>query len=168
MDIWNLIRKNFVQRAHTRRPDDLVPVPENFRADLVHETNLCVACETCAYVCSPGAITFDRSLPGRAAWQYQMLQCTYCGRCVEGCPTGALAFGTTPQLLVHSLELTRHEIETSACTRCGAEMIPLPDAVLEKQYGVPVPAEMAALNRLCTRCRKKVTSEAVKRGFTGR
>lgn len=167
MGIWNLIRNNFLGRARTRKPQDLVPFPGDFRADLQHNPQLCTACQTCAYVCSPAAITFDRATPGRVAWQYQMLGCTYCGRCVENCPTGALAFGKDRQLLVYAVEQVRHEILTSACSRCGAEMIALPEVVLEKQYGSPLPAEIADLNRLCPRCRKKVASEAIKRGFTG-
>ena len=167
MGIWNLIRKNFLGSARTRQPQDLVPLPGDYRADLRHETSLCTTCQTCASVCSPGAITFDRSLPGRVSCQYQMLGCTFCGRCVDNCPTGALSFGKDPQLLAHAVEQTRHEIITSACPRCGAEMIALPEVVLEKQYGSPLPADIAELNRLCPRCRKKSTSEAIKRGFTG-
>jgi len=168
MNIWKLVSNNLFQKVHTRRPDAPVPYPGGFRGDLLHETSLCTACETCVYVCSPAAIQIDRTQPEGAIWQYQSLQCTYCGRCVDNCPTHALSFAVEPQTQVlHDLELVKHFIAYQACPRCGELVIPLPEAALEAQYGLPLPEEIVKLNRLCVRCRKKVQSASVKRGFIG-
>lgn len=167
MNIWSRITNNIFQRAHTRRPEAAVPFPEGFRGALLHEAELCTACGTCAYVCSPTAISIDRSAPEHATWHYQLLRCTFCGRCVDYCPTGALSFD--PQLArpVLDLQHTGHEIPYTPCTRCGALIIPLPLAVLEKTYGSPLPAEVEQANRLCERCRKRASGAKIKRGLTG-
>ena len=168
MNIWKLITNNLFQKVHTHRPDVPVPYPGGFRGDLLHDTSLCTACETCVYVCSPAAILVDRTQPEGAIWQYQSLQCTFCGRCVDYCPTHALSFAAEPQTqILHDLEMVIHFIAYQACPRCGEPVIPLPVATLEAQYGRPLPGEIEKLNRLCARCRKKVQSESVKRGFTG-
>jgi len=168
MDIWNLITKNIFRHPHTQPPEKLVPFPDGFRGELVHDPALCTACGTCAYVCSPSAIKLDRSSPDGIAWQYQMMQCTYCVRCVEHCPTHALTVEPRPQKILHQLELTSHWIAYQHCSRCGEPVIPLPQAVLIENYGSPVPPEMDGLNQLCERCRQKVYSANIKRSFTGK
>ncbi len=166
MNIWNLISQNTFQKPHTQYPDDLVPLPDGFRGNLLHDAALCTACETCAYVCSPAAITFDHSSPDGVNWEYQPFQCTYCGRCVEYCPTHALSFdeSTQPEAL-HDIKTICHNIPYQICPRCGEKVIPLPSPTLSKKG--PVSPEIEQLNRLCARCRKKAYSELIKRGFTG-
>jgi ferredoxin len=168
MGIWNLITRNLTRRPHTRQPETWVPFPSGFRGELFHDAALCTACGTCTYVCSPAAIELDRSLPDGVAWQYQSMQCTHCGRCVEHCPTHALSFGTQPQPLLHELQITRHTVTYQPCSRCGEPVIPLPHAVLAEKYGSPVPQDVERLNGLCERCRQKVYSANIKRSFTGR
>jgi len=167
MNIWSRITNNIFQRAHTRRVEATVPYPEGFRGALLHETGLCTACGTCAYVCSPSAIEIDRSSPQHAAWNYQLLKCTFCGRCVEYCPTHALSFETHLPKPVLELQHTAHVIAYVPCARCGELIIPLPHAVLEETYGSPVPAEIEQSNRLCERCRTRASGANIKRGFTG-
>lgn len=167
MGIFNLITNNLVQKAHTRRPAAQVPVPEGFRGELIHDAGRCVACGTCAYVCSPSAIDYDRSQSGSVTWEYQLLKCTFCGRCVDYCPTHALSFKRSPAEPLHTPSLTQHTIAYQHCPRCGEPVIPLPQVVLEERYGGTVPEGIAELNKLCERCRKRVHSTAIKHGFTG-
>lgn len=174
MDIWSQISKNLFQRARTRRPEAAVPYPEGFRGELLHDASRCTACGTCAYVCSPSAIAVESPSPdqaspdGHATWQYQMLSCTFCGRCVDFCPTGALSFDSRLPRPLFAMQPTAHQIAYQPCERCGKPVIPLPRPVLVATYGDPLPAEIEHLNRLCDRCRKKVTGANVKRGFTGK
>jgi len=168
MIVWKLLTGNMFKKPHTRQPEALVPFPDKFRGNLLHDADLCTACETCVYVCSPSAITFDTSSPESATWQYQLLQCTYCGACVNYCPTHALSFESAPQPQVfHELKFVRHTIPYQSCPRCGEKVIPLPHAALVEKYGSPVTPEIEKFNRLCARCRKIVYSESIKRGFTG-
>lgn len=167
MGIIDLISRNFMKRAHTLTPQSLVPFPGGFRGELLHDPARCTACETCAYVCSPTAIHFDYSQPDRVGWQYQMMQCTFCGRCVEFCPTHALSFEQRPAEPLYELQLTEHFIEYQACSRCGEKIIAMPLVVLEEKYGSPAPPEMLRLNGMCEGCRKRVYAENLKKGFTG-
>lgn len=167
MDIFSRITNNLFQRARTRRPTDTVPHPSGFRGELLHDTDLCTACGTCAYVCSPSAIVVDRSLPQEATWAYQMMQCTFCGRCVDYCPTHALSFGQRLAQPVFAVRHTSHRVPNTLCAQCGEAIFPLPLPVLEATYGSPVPPEMEQMNRLCERCRKKAYSARIKHSFTG-
>jgi hydrogenase-4 component H len=167
MSVLDLISKNIFKRAHTQAPQATILLPETYRGELLHEQNRCTACETCVYVCSPGAIHFDRSQPDQVSWVYELLQCTFCGRCVEYCPTQALSFDPKPIKCVHALKQTQHDIPYQYCARCGEAIISLPHVVLEEKYGRPVPAEMEQLNQLCARCKKISYSEMIKRGFSG-
>ncbi len=168
MNIWNLISRNFGQKAHTRPPQDSLPYPPAFRGDLLHDAALCTSCGTCAYVCSPGAIEVEHTNTVAADWVYQIMQCTFCGRCVEYCPTHALSFDPQPrQYVLRELSTLHHRIGYQPCPRCGDPVIPLPKATLMETYNGTVPAGLEQLNLLCARCRKKVYSEAIKRGFTG-
>lgn len=167
MGIIDLISRNFIKRAHTLTPQSLVPFPGGFRGELLHDPARCTACETCAYVCSPTAIHFDYSQPDKVGWQYQMMQCTFCGRCVEFCPTHALSLEQRPAEPLYKLQLTEHFIEYQACTRCGDRFIAMPLVVLEEKYGSPVPPEMLRLHGMCESCRKRAYAENLKKGFTG-
>ena len=168
MGILDLISRNFLRREHTLTPQSLVPFPGGFRGELIHDPARCTACETCAYVCSPTAIHFDCTQPEKVGWQYQMMQCTFCGRCVEFCPTHALSLEECPAEPLHELHLTEHFIAYQPCARCGEAIIPMPLVVLEEKYGSPVPADMLRLNQMCEGCRKKSYAENLKHGFTGR
>lgn len=167
MDIWSRITNNIFQKAHTRRPEDTISYPVGFRGELEHESHLCTACGTCAYVCSPSAITLDTSPADAVTWQYQPLKCTYCGRCVEFCPTHALSFDKRLPRPMRKIPKVEDSIYYFACSRCGARIIPLPPEVLEEKYGSPVPEDIDRLNLMCERCRKQAHGASIKRGFTG-
>lgn len=160
MSIWNILFNNLKNGSRTRKPADNVPYPEGFRGTLMHDTNRCTACGTCAYVCSPSAIhVVERGSIGKT-WQYNAGQCTFCGRCVTFCPTEALHFdpismGARPD---STSLLTHHDIDYVHCKRCGTLFNPLPGNVLVKLYGDPLPEEIQNARDLCDECRQRLYS----------
>src|SRR5512146_2381524 len=88
MGIFNILFRNTGQKARTLLPSEQ-SIPAGFRGVLEHDTRLCIGCKTCAYVCSPGAITLENR-PVDIVWQYQVARCTFCSRCAEYCPTKAI------------------------------------------------------------------------------
>ena len=69
MGIWNILTRNFRRGSRTRAPQQAVPHPDNYRGLVEHDNTRCTACGTCAYVCSPGAITLESS-PEAVDWDY--------------------------------------------------------------------------------------------------
>jgi hydrogenase-4 component H len=169
MGIISLLRQNFSHRSRTRRPDDRVPSPQGFRGALLHSTELCVGCRTCAYVCSPSAITFSDQGTDGVLWSYQADRCTFCGRCAEFCPCDALEFASEapPVVTERSQLLTQHLVVYQACTGCGAPIVPLPLPVMLRMYGDPLPAELAGIRSLCEKCRARRYGSRVKAAFEG-
>jgi formate hydrogenlyase subunit 6/NADH:ubiquinone oxidoreductase subunit I len=167
MGILNVLFRNFSLRSRTRKPTDRVPYPVDFRGALAHRLEVCTACGTCAYVCSPTAIVLQRQVGG-VEWRYDAGRCTYCGRCVEYCPTRALSFENEAGRPVSSRDqqLTVDLVAFQHCERCGAELIPMPPETLVRLYRTPEgAAEAADLHRLCDRCRSYRTGERVKSGL---
>lgn len=169
MGIWNILKRNLGLGSRTQTPQQVVPHPDTYRGQLVHDTSRCTACRTCSYVCSPAAITFDDTNDQAVVWQYYAGQCTYCGRCAAYCPTHALVF--EPHSVVISGNLmdyhTDHAIAYSDCSRCGKKFIALPGSVLLSLYGDPLPADIAVTRFMCEECRNKVASRNLKEAVRG-
>lgn len=170
MKILNVLLSNFSKAARTRTPSDRVAYPDGYRGELQHVTELCVGCTTCHYVCSPGAIQFTKLDGKHIIWKYQGMQCTFCGKCVEYCPTNALSFEqfaptnetkSVPEILVS------HTVKYSQCENCGKPVIPLPLETLEKLYWGAPTEDMHMLNRLCENCRNRATVERMKASLLG-
>jgi len=65
-------------------------VNKGFRG-LVHmDPELCIGCAICRFRCTARAITFSAA-KNDFTWSYDPAQCTFCGRCVEGCKDHALS-----------------------------------------------------------------------------
>lgn len=170
MNIFNVILNNFSKKSRTRKPADVVPCPQDFRGELIHNLESCTLCGTCAYVCSPGAITQTHG-ESDGRWMYNAGQCTFCGRCVEYCPTKALSFLQHPvAVYAHTDDAkTSHWVEYQKCTRCGAPILPLPIETLVRLYHSEDAARQAQdIHLLCERCRGRVHSERMKSGLTGK
>lgn len=177
MEILKILSENLRRGSRTRSPQDAVDRPAGLRGTLVHETHLCVGCRSCAYVCSPGAITLaEPRAPGdvarglAATWRYFAGQCTFCGRCVEYCPTHALSLSTAAPPVTgdqneHHIE---HQIEYHPCKRCGRPIILLPGALLAQLYHGVETTDFAAMRDLCEGCRSRVTGERLKNALVGR
>ena len=52
-----------------------------------HEASLCTGCTACAYVCAPKAITARGTDGAAVTWKFFAGQCSFCGLCVQYCPT---------------------------------------------------------------------------------
>lgn len=170
MGIWKILTQNAGRGSRTRSPSDMVPSPEAFRGALQHSLDRCTGCQICAYVCSPTAISFKTCDQHSTVWGYFAGQCTFCGRCVEYCPTGALTFeGDAPPVTGdpahHRLA---HEVVFPLCPRCGRSVQPMPEALLVRLYKEPLSREMQARQGLCERCRARTMAEALKVQVGGR
>ena len=161
MNILHILSQNFNHGSRTRRPEDAVPYPKEFRGRLLHNTSLCTACGTCVYACSPGAITIDTSEGNVANWDYTEDRCTFCGFCVQYCPTHALSFEqVSPKPINERVEhYLFHEIELQPCRQCGKPVQMIPLETLEQLYGHPLPAEIAETQGLCENCRQQLISK---------
>ncbi len=170
MSILDIVTRNFGRSPRTRRPTDMVDFPAGFRGALAHNPEVCTACKTCAYVCSPGAITFDESHAEFVGWEYSTGQCTFCGRCVEYCPCGALKFDeTTPPLAAdRAQQRTRHSVFYQHCQRCKRPIIPISEQVLARIYRQTPSRETVAEQQLCDECRRELTGERIKKAYMGR
>lgn len=169
MNILQILFHNFATESRTRKPENDVPFPEDFRGQLVHTATDCTLCGTCVYVCSPVAIEIEHE-DENGYWEYDGGKCTFCGRCVNYCPTGALSFlpKSAPVVRTRAEEKTSHYVEYQHCTRCGAVMLPLSVNTLARMYHSTEAAKNAlGMHQLCERCRNRVHSEAVKTGLTG-
>ena len=169
MGILRIISHNIGREVRTRKPDDLVPYPADFRGRLLHDPDRCVGCEICAYVCSPSAITFAGSTERTIAWEYFAEQCTFCGRCVDFCPSDALSFAREAPVVTGDRTEHRivHHVPYQTCARCGKPVLPMPEEMLAQYYGGVLPSEVADMSHLCDVCRRRVMGERIKRSFTG-
>jgi len=84
--LWNNLWNGIVTLRFPARP----AVQERFRGKVCFDPELCTGCAMCRFRCTSGAIQFTAA--GKAfTWAYNPGQCTFCGRCVEGCKDHALS-----------------------------------------------------------------------------
>ncbi|HXX38822.1 MAG TPA: 4Fe-4S dicluster domain-containing protein [bacterium] len=167
MGIFNIVWRNLSHRARTRRPDDLPPRPAPFRGLIEQDASLCTGCQACAYVCAPKAISFDEAHEAGITWKFFAGRCSFCGLCVQFCPTHAIANrGTLPPVTGDQAELhVAHEISYQPCARCGRPIIPIPEAALEQVYGGPLSKLEIEQRELCQECRRKAASQHIRDAF---
>jgi hydrogenase-4 component H len=160
MGILGIIWRNFGRRARTRRPDDMPPRPTAFRGLIEQDPSLCTGCKTCAYVCSPKAISFAEEDVTRITWNFFAGQCAFCGLCVQFCPTGAITnLGKLPPVTGEQSELkVAHEVRFHPCTSCGKPIIPIPEEALEQVYGGALSDLQVEQRTHCEACRRKSAS----------
>jgi hydrogenase-4 component H len=159
VSIVGVIWRNLLRRSRTRAPADLVPRPVGFRGLIEHETSLCTGCRTCAFVCSPQAISIEPREAG-VSWRFFAGQCSFCGLCVAYCPTHAITNqGKLPPVTGdQSQHRVEHIVPYQTCTGCGASVIPLPESTLEALYDHTVSNTTRKEQGLCTTCRRKEAS----------
>jgi formate hydrogenlyase subunit 6/NADH:ubiquinone oxidoreductase subunit I len=71
------------------------PVSERFRGLVQFDASKCCGCAVCKFRCTSRAIDFKAG-KGEFTWSYNPGQCTFCGRCVEGCKDHAICQESAP------------------------------------------------------------------------
>jgi formate hydrogenlyase subunit 6/NADH:ubiquinone oxidoreductase subunit I len=170
MNILHILSQNFGHGSRTRQPNDAVPYPSGFRGKLVHNVDLCTACGTCAYACSPSAITLDESDKAVVHWKYTEDRCTFCGFCIQYCPTQALSFveESPSPLSERSQHYINHDVVLKPCPQCGEPVRVIPEMTLHQLYGDPLPKDIAESMSLCERCRQKLISKRFLSALVGK
>ena len=84
--LWNNVRRGIATLRYPAAP----PVTQGFRGLVHFDPLLCTGCAMCRFRCTARAITF--AARGKEfTWAYDPGQCTFCGRCVDGCKDHALS-----------------------------------------------------------------------------
>ena len=79
-------------------PEEVRPIPQNARTNLVWFEERCTVCSTCAQACPDGCILVATS-PGEGGalnidrYEIDFRICMYCGLCTEACPYQAIQAG---------------------------------------------------------------------------
>ncbi len=161
MNIFNLLSQNMKEGSRTLQPEDVVTYPDGYRGQLEHVAEKCIACNTCVYVCSPSAIKIDDAPGQDPVWHYTEDRCTFCGRCVEYCPTQALSFARVAPAPLNERpqHYLTHTIALQPCRECGRPVRAIPEVTLIRLYGDPLPQEIVAARDLCETCRQKAIGQ---------
>lgn len=161
MGIFHLIGANVMSEPVTLRYPERVPTPEHYRGLVQIESHHCVGCATCAYVCVSSAIIVDQHISD-FVWQYDPAKCTFCGRCVEVCPTQALTMQRErPPIYHHPQELLIcHQIDYPLCEECGQPVRLANERVLMRAFD-EVSEQIRQRIRLCERCRQRHEKETL-------
>ena len=170
MRMLRAVLANLFAPARTHAPDDRPPVPPALRGRLAHVADLCTGCGTCAHVCAPQAITVTRDATGEPeAWRWFSGACSYCGLCAVWCPTRAISTLAEPQPAAGRGEQLRLEdaIPRVRCGRCGRYHVPLPEKLQAETLRGDLVGTAFAEKDLCEDCRRRMTSERMRGGFTG-
>ncbi len=92
--LWKNLRRGYQTLLFPARPK----VTPRFRGLVQFDPALCTGCAVCRFRCTSRAIEFKAG-KGEFTWSYNPGQCTFCGRCVEGCIEHALKEGRTEHAL---------------------------------------------------------------------
>ncbi len=92
--MWRNVRHGYQTLLFPARPG-LTP---RFRGLVQFDPALCTGCAVCRFRCTSRAIEFKAG-KGEFTWSYNPGQCTFCGRCVEGCIDHALKEGRAEHAL---------------------------------------------------------------------
>ena len=169
MSILGVLLRNLSTPARTRTAADIVPTPAGFRGLIEHDPALCTGCTACTQVCAPKAISIDATEATSITWKFFAGQCSYCGLCVQYCPTHAITNrGALPPVTGdQSLHRVAHKVECQACASCGRPVIPLPETLLHQLYDGAVSTSVRAQQTLCDACRRREASEGLRDAFLG-
>ena len=117
MGILGIVWRNFGRGARTRRPDDMPATPSPFRGLIEQDASLCTGCRACADgLLAQSDLVQRRSSEIGITWNFFAGQCSFCGLCVQYCPTHAISnHGKLPPVTGDQSQLrVAHEILLSA------------------------------------------------------
>ncbi len=101
--LWVTLRRYFSPKATIQYPEKVKPPAERFRGILrlhVDEAGapLCIACKACQRACGTDCFDIEGERPEGAKtmrptkFDWKLDRCSFCGLCVEVCPTQAIRF----------------------------------------------------------------------------
>lgn len=90
MNILAMLWSNLTRGTMTFRFPERPAVSDGYRGLVCFNPELCTGCAICRFRCTARAIVFS-SAKNEFTWSYDPGQCTFCGRCVEGCKSHALS-----------------------------------------------------------------------------
>lgn len=97
------LRRYFSRKVTVQYPEKVKPPAERFRGllRLHHDeggTPLCIACKACQRICPTNCFSIEGARPEGAKsmrptqFEWKLDRCSFCGLCVEVCPTSAIRF----------------------------------------------------------------------------
>jgi len=89
MRIFSMLWRNLWGGSRTLPFPARPKVSEHYRGLVHFDPELCSGCAICKMRCTARAIEFKTG-KGEFTWSYNPGQCTFCGRCVDGCKQHAL------------------------------------------------------------------------------
>ena len=89
MNIVSMLVENLLRGPVTLLFPERPPLAPRYRGLVEFDPSLCTGCATCAFVCTSAGIKF-KSRRDTYEWTYDGGQCTFCGRCVDGCEAKAI------------------------------------------------------------------------------
>jgi formate hydrogenlyase subunit 6/NADH:ubiquinone oxidoreductase subunit I len=121
MNMLLMLWKNFWGGYRTLLFPERPPVTERFRGLVQFDPEKCGGCAICKFRCTSRAIDFKGG-KGEFTWSYNPGQCTFCGRCVEGCKDQALSQEQAPP----PIYTTKGELKKSYTVARKATVKPAP------------------------------------------
>jgi len=111
--LWNNLWRGYQTLLFPARPK----ITARFRGRVQFDPEFCTGCAVCRFRCTSRAIEFKAG-KGEFTWSYNPGQCTFCGRCVEGCIEHALKEGRAEHALSQEeacppVYLAQGELKTS-------------------------------------------------------
>jgi formate hydrogenlyase subunit 6/NADH:ubiquinone oxidoreductase subunit I len=137
MNILTMLWTNLWGGSRTMRFPLRPDVTEHYRGLVTFDPALCSGCAICKMRCTAKAIEFKTG-KGEFTWSYEPGQCTFCGRCVEGCKDHALS----QESACPPIYLTVGELKKSYTV---ARKPPAPRPVAVAQPVVPAPTAEPAI-----------------------
>jgi NADH-quinone oxidoreductase chain I len=133
------LRYYFGKKVTIQYPEKVKPVPPRFKGMIRLYKNdagepLCIACKACQRICPTGCFDIEGARPEGSKimrptkFDWTLDRCSFCGLCVEVCPTDAIRFSETfrmttlgkDTLLFHhdDMYLQGEELQSHLCAEC--------------------------------------------------